>query len=186
MIDRCLAPISADQLCEWNAVALECLRSLLCQSSHYTDTPPTADRSTFSMQIMQPAESRSSFSWSQQTILFQCWPTVFDAGPTLKQHCVNAPCLLGLQSLIVADTGNTFSVYNGQVWLVLFSRQLVALVFTCTCCTAQGENRLVVPSQQKILQQKTDILWQTNYNVVERFTILFCSLVWSTLLFTTT
>ena len=28
-------------------------------------------------------------------MLFQCWPTVFDAGPTLKQHWVNAPCLLG-------------------------------------------------------------------------------------------
>ena len=29
-------------------------------------------------------------------MLFQCWPTVFDAGPTLTQHWVNAPCLLGL------------------------------------------------------------------------------------------
>ena len=27
--------------------------------------------------------------------LFQCWHTVFDAGPTLEQHWVNAPCLLG-------------------------------------------------------------------------------------------
>ena len=26
---------------------------------------------------------------------FQCWPTVFDTGPTMKQHWVNAPCLLG-------------------------------------------------------------------------------------------
>ena len=37
---------------------------------------------------------------SQQTrdihpLLYQCWPTVFDAGPTLKQHWVNVPCLLG-------------------------------------------------------------------------------------------
>ena len=29
------------------------------------------------------------------TMLFQCWPTVFDAGPTLKQHRVNVPSLLG-------------------------------------------------------------------------------------------
>ena len=29
------------------------------------------------------------------TMLFQCWPTVFDAGPTLKQHWVNDPRLLG-------------------------------------------------------------------------------------------
>ena len=29
-------------------------------------------------------------------LLFQCsWPTVFDAGPTLKQHLVNAQCLVG-------------------------------------------------------------------------------------------
>ena len=32
-------------------------------------------------------------------MLFQCWPTVFDAGPTLKQHWVNAPCLLGSPAL---------------------------------------------------------------------------------------
>ena len=28
-------------------------------------------------------------------MLFQCWSTVFDAAPTLKQHWLNAPCLLG-------------------------------------------------------------------------------------------
>ena len=30
-------------------------------------------------------------------MLFKCWPTVFDAGPTLKQHRVDVPCLLGRQ-----------------------------------------------------------------------------------------
>ena len=30
------------------------------------------------------------------TMLFQCWPTVFDAGPTLKQQWVNDQCLLGI------------------------------------------------------------------------------------------
>ena len=33
-------------------------------------------------------------------MLFQCWPTVFDAGPTFKQHWVNVPCLLGCNQLI--------------------------------------------------------------------------------------
>ena len=38
--------------------------------------------------------------YTQQTrgihpMLFQCWANVFDAGPTLKQHWVNASCLLG-------------------------------------------------------------------------------------------
>ena len=28
-------------------------------------------------------------------MLFQCWPTVCDAGPTLKQHCFILSCLLG-------------------------------------------------------------------------------------------
>ena len=42
---------------------------------------------------------------SQQTrdihpMLFQCWPSVEDDGPTLKQHWVNAPCLLGLLSYV--------------------------------------------------------------------------------------
>ena len=37
---------------------------------------------------------------SQQTrdfdpMLFQCWPTVYDAGPTLNKHWANVSCLLG-------------------------------------------------------------------------------------------
>ena len=28
------------------------------------------------------------------SMLFQCCPIVFDAGPTLKQHWINTPCLL--------------------------------------------------------------------------------------------
>ena len=35
-------------------------------------------------------------------MLFQCWPTVFDAVPTLKQHWVNATCLLGDHCFISA------------------------------------------------------------------------------------
>ena len=36
---------------------------------------------------------------SQQTqgvepVLFECWSTVYDAGPALKQHCFNALCVL--------------------------------------------------------------------------------------------
>ena len=33
-------------------------------------------------------------------MLFQCWPIVFDAGPTLKQHWVKASGLLGKHCLI--------------------------------------------------------------------------------------
>ena len=28
------------------------------------------------------------------TMMFQCWPTVFDAGQLLKQYWMNDPCLL--------------------------------------------------------------------------------------------
>ena len=28
-------------------------------------------------------------------MLFQCWSVILDAGPTLKQHWTNAPCLPG-------------------------------------------------------------------------------------------
>ena len=34
-------------------------------------------------------------------MLFHCWTTGFDAGPTLKQHWVKAECLLGM----LADPG---------------------------------------------------------------------------------
>ena len=36
----------------------------------------------------------NSFPWSFEPILFTCWATVCDAGPTLKQHWLNAVCFL--------------------------------------------------------------------------------------------
>ena len=36
-------------------------------------------------------------------MLFQCWSTVFDAGPTSKQHWMNAPCWLGSRLAIPPD-----------------------------------------------------------------------------------
>ena len=32
-------------------------------------------------------------------MLFQCWASVEDGGPTLKQHRVNASCVLGQRAL---------------------------------------------------------------------------------------
>ena len=34
-------------------------------------------------------------------ILNQSWATVYDAGPTLFQHWVNASCLLGIQAICI-------------------------------------------------------------------------------------
>ena len=33
-----------------------------------------------------------------EPLLFQCWSTVYDAGPTLNQQWLNASCLLGVDS----------------------------------------------------------------------------------------
>ena len=34
-----------------------------------------------------------------QAMLFQCWATVVDGGPTLKQHCVHVSWLLGITNM---------------------------------------------------------------------------------------
>ena len=41
-------------------------------------------------------------------MLFQCWAGVEDGGPTLKQHWVNASCLLGI---------NCFTITSGKHFL---------------------------------------------------------------------
>ena len=41
-------------------------------------------------------------------MLFQCWPNVFDAGPTLKQHLANASCLLGYDTAVSTSVGLMF------------------------------------------------------------------------------
>ena len=62
-------------------------------------------------------------------MLFQCWPTVFDAGPTLKQLWVNVPCLLGFGRLInkikttlVVISGIRVSPYIGPMFLLMMNR----------------------------------------------------------------
>ena len=34
-------------------------------------------------------------------MLVECWPTVFDAGPTFNQHLFNVSCLLGCTIIII-------------------------------------------------------------------------------------
>ena len=47
--------------------------------------------------LMLAHRQQSCFNVSSlSTILFKCWPTVFDVGPTLKQHCSSVSCLLGI------------------------------------------------------------------------------------------
>ena len=45
-------------------------------------------RDVFINQVTQP--TRHTYP-----MFDQCWPTVYDVGPTLTQHCFNVSCLLG-------------------------------------------------------------------------------------------
>ena len=63
------------------------------------------------------------------TMLFQCGFIVFDAGPTLKQHRLNSPCLLGsncyINLLVVPRSKNSshgdraFSCAVPRLWNAL-------------------------------------------------------------------
>ena len=80
------------------------LTKKLCYSSHGDKKSDSAllyhtNRTVFLRAKVVRGRSLLYEPASQQTrgihpILFQCWHTVFDAGPTLKQHWVNVPCLL--------------------------------------------------------------------------------------------
>ena len=53
--------------------------------------------------FLPSAELISQQTRGIHTMLFQCWSTVFDAGPTLKQHWVNVPRLLGAVMGVAVD-----------------------------------------------------------------------------------
>ena len=44
-------------------------------------------------QLIKPTIQQTRYT---ESMLFQRWPNVFDAGPTLKHYCLNVSCLLGL------------------------------------------------------------------------------------------
>ena len=77
-----------------------------------------------------------------QSVLFQCWATIFDAGPTLKQHWLNAPCLLGccIQTVFIMTTQQTalaqwcYNVGSPSVTLVQHSNN----IGSCVCCVELG------------------------------------------------
>ena len=48
-------------------------------------------------------------------MLFQCWPTICDAGPTLKQHWVNDACLLGISYHLLFLNLLVFSVFISKI-----------------------------------------------------------------------
>ena len=74
------------------------------------------------------------------TMLFDCWPTVFDAGPTLKQHWVNDLCLLGICLELVSNVFVAFVIrWGGALWRIselpsqlIFSMSSGMFFFDCS------------------------------------------------------
>ena len=76
-----------------------------------------------------PALKGLASKLSQQTpdihlMLFQCWPTVFDAGPTLKQHCLNDPCLLTVSKLVFSGIVIIPGAMGGFILGGVFAKRL--------------------------------------------------------------
>ena len=60
--------------------------------------PSAPGQSIHAQDCVQQSHDRVQMAVSQlargiDTILFYCWPTVYDVGPALKQHWVNASCV---------------------------------------------------------------------------------------------
>ena len=77
-------------------------------------------------------------------MLFKCWPSVFNAGPTLKQHCFNASCLLEWR-VREADYPQVFMILciycpncPRHLWSKRCSQRQAALL-----CKAKGSNCLL-------------------------------------------
>ena len=73
-----------------------------------------------SYQQMQRNDHKHPNDTLQQTrgihlMLFQCWPTVFNAGPKLKQQWVNAP-FAGPYLSTMAPAANSFSIADLHEW----------------------------------------------------------------------
>ena len=68
-------------------------------------------------------------------MLFHCWPTVFDARPTLKQHLLNASCLLG--SAYLVHFLDPVAVSPEQLSLVQ-----EVIVHLCLCGTPHWHSRV--------------------------------------------
>ena len=64
--------------------------------------------------------------------LAQCWPTVYDADPTLNQHCVNALCLLMWCTLPIRLTSVQGVVCLPHIWPVSLKINSYACLF-CLC-----------------------------------------------------
>ena len=74
--------------------------------------------------MMSHSMSRSPANTYIHPVLAWCWASVYDAGPTPRQHWMNVSCFPGM-------TGRAW----GSRWLtVLRTRQTITLVQPVSCC----------------------------------------------------
>ena len=62
----------------------------------------TIDLISIYLVILRLRLAVSQQTWGIHHMPFYCWSTVFDAGPTLNRHWVNALCFLGIWPLLLA------------------------------------------------------------------------------------
>ena len=69
-------------------------------------------------------------------LLFQWWPTVYDAGSALKQQWVNVLCLLGSKKRRYISTDNFFFLHNNSPHFTssLISQQIQTICITFVQC----------------------------------------------------
>ena len=77
-------------------------------------------------------------------MLFYCWPSVVDAGPTIKQHWFNASCFLEmLQTRYWANVSNISPVTRQRLrypnWRIVDKRCRMAVSDGCSVLADEGE-----------------------------------------------
>ena len=67
----------------------------------------------------------------------QCWPTVYDVGPTSVKHWLNVSCLLGC-----------FNVSPSATTLTQHQTSIITILYWCWLCESESGLLLYPPSEQ--------------------------------------
>ena len=88
-----LCPVRTHAWSCWYFASSDRLRCTQPDNTHRpTPMTPRVDSYMVVYVYKKYATTHTQQTWVIHPILFHCWSTVFDAGPTLKQHRVNASC----------------------------------------------------------------------------------------------
>ena len=75
-------------------------------------------------------------------MLFLCWASVEDSGPTLKQHQVKASCLLGTYHLLYTVALNSNAVYFNKTHCIIMSLFFVYMLSCMYVAQKHSANHL--------------------------------------------